>query len=309
MARPAGVALPMPHTKHELMELLDSAGITPRHRWGQNFLIDLNLMRLLVDGADIQPNDVVLEVGCGTGSMTSLLVQRAGVVVAVDIDEQLAGIAQQELEHSSNVSFLCCDVLANKNTIEPEVLQRIDQVRQDHQGRLLLVANLPYQIAGPLMIDLLRQHVPVSAMHVTVQAEVADRMIAQPSTKAYGPLSIMLQATGSLNRVRSLGPGAFWPRPQVSSAMISWRRDLTLCQAIQDINALKAVIDLLLGHRRKKIRTCLAAADKAFEQIATTKSSAALLQALEFFGINPDARAETLAPRQFVALANTLTAD
>jgi 16S rRNA (adenine1518-N6/adenine1519-N6)-dimethyltransferase len=293
------VGCALPHTKHELVELLDGAGLRPRHRWGQNFLIDLNLMRLLVEAAEIQPDDVVLEVGCGTGSMTGLLAERAGAVVTVDIDEGLAQVAENELEQCENVTVLCCDVLANKSTIAPMVVEAISQARERLGGRVLLVANLPYQVAGPLMIDLLLQAVPVAGMFVTVQAEVADRMVSGPAVKAYGPLSIILQATGAVKRLRTLSPGAFWPRPRVTSAMVAWRRDGESCEAIDNMHRLKAVIDLLLGRRRKKISTCLAKSELGDE----------LLGVIERLGIDPDARGETLSPLQFVALANAPAAD
>lgn len=299
----------MPHSKNDLVELLDAAGIRPRRRWGQNFLIDLNLMRLLLDAAEIQPDDTVLEIGCGTGSMTGLLADRAGAVVAVDIDEHLARIAEQELESYANVSLICGDVLSNKNAINSEVLAAIRHVHRPGAAKLLMVSNLPYQVAGPLIVDLLLQEVPVSAMHVTVQAEVADRMFAQPGTKAYGLLSIMLQATGQLKRLRSLGPEAFWPRPHVMSTMLSWRRDDARCRDIRQVHELKAVIDLLLGHRRKKIRTCLISAEATFGQLLANIHPTAMSGMLEELQIDPHARGESLSPRQFVQLANALASE
>ena len=286
----------MPHTKQQLQALLAEAGLQPRHQWGQNFLIDLNLMRLLVDAADPQPDDLVLEVGPGPGSLTDLLAQRAAHVIAVEIDPDLARIAQQQLASHANVTLLQTDILARKSALAPVVLDALEQYRPTPPGRFLLVANLPYQIASPLIINLLIGPNPPQGIYVTIQAEVADRMTAAPSTKAFGQLSVLLQATGSVRRLRTLKPQAFWPMPTVHSAMIAYQRDDAQLDLIGDRLHFRRTIDLLLHHRRKTIRHCLA-------QACDPQQAAHILNQLD---IPPSTRAETLTPQQFIQLAHLL---
>jgi 16S rRNA (adenine1518-N6/adenine1519-N6)-dimethyltransferase len=166
-------------TKQQIRELLDSAGVRPNKRFGQNFLIDLNLMRLLIDTANIQNNDVVLEVGPGTGSLTSAIAEKAGYCVSVEIDGVLANIAKSQLADKPNVEIIATDALKNKFEIEPVVIDALNRARAIHNGRLLLVANLPYIAATPLIINLITGPVIADAMFVTVQKEVADRMISR----------------------------------------------------------------------------------------------------------------------------------
>jgi 16S rRNA (adenine1518-N6/adenine1519-N6)-dimethyltransferase len=285
------------HSKQRIEELLDEAGLTPRRRLGQNFLIDLNLMRLLVDHAELSTDDTVLEVGVGTGSLTTMLAEHAGRVVAVEIDQQIAAIAAHEIEGLSNVRLLVQDVLAGKHHVAPEVLAEL-KAAAGPQGRFKLVANLPYQVSAPLMINLLLVEPTCQAMDVTVQAEVADRMTAQPGTGQYGTLSIFLQATGEVHQYRRVPPPAFWPMPNVHSAMIAWRRDDARIARIVDLNMLQRVVEMLLRHRRKTIRSSL--------QLTHINGDPTGLLAAA--GIDPGRRGETLPPEKFVELANLLAA-
>ena len=288
----------MPHTKHQIQEFLSSAGISPRRLWGQNFLIDLNLMRLLVDSAPLEGNEVILEVGCGTGSLTELLADRAGEVIAVDIDPNLIKIARQQLESRKNIQFIAADVLSTKNCLHPQVRDEIMRHRREFEGPFYLIANLPYQVAAPLMINLLlEEEFFPDGMWVTIQAEVAARMTANPGTKAYGILSILLQATGTMKQLRTIKPQAFWPRPKVNSAMVRWRPDRDKINKIVNLARLKRITALLLNQRRKKIRNCLMKEIKAKES----------LRLLEELGVDMEVRAETLDPDIFVHIANILT--
>ena len=165
-------------SKHQICQLLESAGVRPNKRFGQHFLIDLNLMRLLIDTADIQKNDVVLEVGPATGSLTEAISEKAGFCVAVEIDAILADIARTQLADKTNVEIITADALKNKFEINPAVIDALNRARAVHNGRLLLVANLPYVAATPLMLNLITGEIVADAMFVAVQKEVADRMTA-----------------------------------------------------------------------------------------------------------------------------------
>jgi len=171
-------------TKREIRQLLLSAGVRPNGHLGQHFLIDLNLMRLLVDSANIRKDDIVLEVGCGTGSLTQALVEKAGQIVAVELDRNLFEIAENQLAHANNIKLINTDILASKHTIHPAVTDAIAAAHEQRSGRILLVANLPYNVASPVMMNLLTGPITADAMVVTVQKEVADandrRAVVEP---------------------------------------------------------------------------------------------------------------------------------
>jgi 16S rRNA (adenine1518-N6/adenine1519-N6)-dimethyltransferase len=302
-------------TKRQIQELLTAAGVAPNRRLGQHFLVDLNLMRLLVDAARIGPCDVVLEIGTGTASLTEALVEQAGQVVTVELDPTLAGIAQSRLGGAANVQVLHTDALSNKGSIAPAVIEAIGAAKaqlagmgrigpmepigpERAQARVLLVANLPYDVASPIMINLIKGPLIVDAMCVTVQKEVAERMIASPGRRDYGTLSIFLQATGKVEMLRTLPPSAFWPPPQVDSAVVRYTRDPAKIQTIADMGLLGAVVSLFIGHRRKMLRACAKAAPP---ELADRDLWPAIFDRCS---IDPTRRPEELSPDQYVAMAN-----
>ena len=166
---------------------LKAAGLQPVNRFGQNFLVDLNLIDLIVRSAEITPRDCILEIGTGTGSLTAKMATRAGRVVTVEIDENLARLARQEFATMPQVTLLQQDALKNKNTLHPAVIQAIQQSMSEigEGAQLKLVANLPYNVATPIISNLLTIEPSPAMMVVTIQKELADRIIAVPSTKDY----------------------------------------------------------------------------------------------------------------------------
>ena len=170
-----------------LLRRFQEVGIRPHTKFGQNFLIDLNLLNVLLESAAVTPDDVVLEVGTGTGSLRRVACQRAAAVVTVEIDRQMFQLASEELEPFENVVMLQCDALKHKNQLNPEVIYALDEPLSAAPGRRLkLVANLPYNIATPLIANLLAERRPPQTMTVTIQKEVAERIVAPPGTKDYG---------------------------------------------------------------------------------------------------------------------------
>jgi len=236
-----------------IRSLLASAGLRPNKKLGQHFLIDGNLMRKLVASAEVEPRDVVLEVGCATGSLTRELAGQAGAVVAVEVDRRLAEIAGAELADLDNVTLLHCDVLASKTQIDPQVLAALDEARGRWDGRVLLVANLPYQVASPLVIDLLTGSVAFARICFTVQKEVAGRLLANPSGRTYGPLSVIVQALATVRRIAAVPPQAFWPRPAVDSTMVRLDPDPDRRQRIGDVTHFVGVVKACFSHRRKTL--------------------------------------------------------
>jgi 16S rRNA (adenine1518-N6/adenine1519-N6)-dimethyltransferase len=284
-------------TKQQIRELLDSAGVRPNKRFGQNFLIDLNLMRLLIDTANIQSNDVVLEVGPGTGSLTAAIAEKAGYCISVEIDAVLANIAKQQLADKTNVEIIAADALKNKFEINPDVIDALSLARAIHNSRLLLVANLPYIAATPIIINLITGPTIADAMYVTVQKEVADRMISQPGIKDYGILSILMAATGEVKHIRTLKPTVFWPQPQVNSAFVSYVRDQEKVKKIKSVEMLSLVAGALLQHRRKMLKSCCKLTAEQLGEINWP-------EIFNQLSINPEIRPDNLSPEQFVAIAD-----
>lgn len=285
-------------TKTEIRRLLASVGVAPNRRFGQHFLVDLNLMRLAVDAAGITARDTVLEVGCGTGSLTSALAEQAYRVVAVEIDPKLAEIARSQLAGASNVRLIEADVLSRKGAFDPAVTKALGERPKRSGGRLLLVSNLPYEAAAAVMLNLVEGPVVADEMVVTVQKEVAERMQAGPGSRDYGTLSILLGATGSVETLRVLKPSVFWPPPKVDSALVRFVCDGRKCLRIKDMRLLSAIVSLFIGHRRKMVRAC---AKYAPPELGGRE---AVDRMLGQAGIDPTVRAEELSPEQYVDLAN-----
>jgi 16S rRNA (adenine1518-N6/adenine1519-N6)-dimethyltransferase len=287
-------------TKHQIRQLLASAGLRPDKRLGQHFLIDLNLMRLLVDSAGLTGADVVLEVGCGTGSLTEALAERAGYCLAVEVDRRVAGIAKQQLAKIENIQVVDSDILQTKHTISRGVIDALDQLRKQYHGRLLLVANLPYSVATPVMVNLITGPIVADAMYVTVQKQVADRMTASAGGKDYGGLSIFLSATGDVEMIRVMKPTVFWPAPQVDSAMVGFVRSQDKADRIKDMELFGWVVSFFMGHRRKMLKACTKLADDRLAAVNDWQS------VFERAGIQPTNRPEQLRPEEYIALANEL---
>ena len=164
-------------TQRYLQELFAKRGIATRSRLGQNFLIDLNLQKLIVDTARLTPNDVVLEVGTGTGSLTAQLSAFAAEVITVEIDSRMVKLAHEVIDGLPNVTLLHQDALKNKNHLAPEVLELIAERLAEVPGRRLkLVANLPYNVSVPVLLHLLALLPSLERGLVMVQSEVADRL-------------------------------------------------------------------------------------------------------------------------------------
>jgi len=246
-----------------LKRRFDEVGIRPYTRYGQNFLIDLNLQRLLLEAAELGPRDLVLEVGTGTGALTALMAREAAAVVTVEIDNQLFQLAGEELIQLDNVTMLHLDALKNKNRLDATLLETVrSQVAAVPGRRLKLAANLPYNVATPILSNLLALDDAPYSMTVTIQKELADRITASPGSKDYGALSIWMQSQCRVEIIRVLPPTVFWPRPKVFSAIIRVTLDETLRDRIPDREFFHAFVRAMFFHRRKFLRSELLSAFK-----------------------------------------------
>jgi 16S rRNA (adenine1518-N6/adenine1519-N6)-dimethyltransferase len=270
----------MAQTKHEIQSILARAGGAPRHRFGQNFMIDQNLVRLVADAGMIQPGDLVIEVGPGTGTLTEEILSRGASVVAVEIDRDLARLLRERFAGEPRFELLEGDALAGKHALNRGLAAKLGIGETTK-----LVANLPYSIASPLIIELLIAGVDLLAF--TVQREVGERIRGQPGTDAYGPLSVMAQMLAEIEMLRVLPPQAFWPAPKVESALLRLaRRDRLGGQA----DEFSRFVGRLFSFRRKTLRKALAQA--GFD-------AHAMLTQTRF---DPQARPEVLTPENLLAL-------
>ena len=289
-------------TASYLSRRLAAAGLRPVARYGQNFLIDLNLIDLIARSADLQQHDVVLEIGTGVGSLTSKMADDAGAILTVEIDQNLHRLASDEVGHRPNVKLIHGDALKNKNTLRPEIMEQIRDAlsRIGGEPQFKLVANLPYNVATPIISNLLLENPPPNTMVVTIQKELADRMIAEPRTKDYSALSVWIQSMCRCEIVRVLSPKVFWPRPNVNSAIIrldyvpEWREKFV------DLKYFHETVRALFFHRRKFLRSVVISAMKG--RLDKTQVDVVL----QSEGHGETARAEELAVEQIQSLVEAL---
>ncbi len=250
-------------TQTYLMRRFEEVGIRPKSQHGQNFLIDLNLLELIASTAALEPHDVVLEVGTGTGSLTAITAPQVAEVVTVEVDPQMHQLASEELFEHRNVTLLLKDALAGKHRLDPELLELLAaKTAVDPRRRLKLVANLPYHVATPLISNLLALPTPPTSMTVTIQKELAERIVAAPGTKDYGALSVWVQCQCRAEIARIMPPSVFWPRPKVESAILRIDVDDERRQAIPDREYFHQFVRKLFLHRRKFLRGVLVAGYK-----------------------------------------------
>jgi len=290
-------------TRSFLMRRFQEAGIRPETRHGQNFLIDMNLQDLLVRSAELGPDDVVLEVGTGTGALSALMARQAAAVVTVEIDRDLSQLASEELHGLENVTMIQTDALKRKSQIAPEVLEAVDeQLAAASTRRFKLAANLPYNIATPLISNLLMLDRPPELMTVTIQKELADRIAARPGTSDYGALSIWVQSQCRVEVVRVMPPTVFWPRPKIFSAIIRIVLDQSLRGRIPDRDFFHDFVRSMFFHRRKFLRSQLLSACK--DRLGKPEVDTVL----ENLGLDPTIRAEQLDVETFLRLSQAVQA-
>jgi 16S rRNA (adenine1518-N6/adenine1519-N6)-dimethyltransferase len=272
----------MPQSKQQIQSLLSSFNTHPRHRFGQNFMIDQNLVRVIADAATPAVGDLVIEVGPGTGTLTDELLSRGVELAAVEIDRDLAKLLRERFGQEPRFMLIEGDALSSKHALNEELVQLIAESR----GRQIkLVANLPYNIASPLIIELLI--LGIDQLVFTVQKEVADRLRAAAGSDAYGPLSVMAQLLARVELLRTLPPQAFWPPPKIESALVRMTRD---DRSAGNAAAFGRFVQKLFSFRRKTLRKALSqAGHDADSAIAATQ-------------LDPQARPEVLSVSQLQAL-------
>ena len=256
--------------------------VRPKKELGQHFLVDENILRVIGRLADLSADDVVLEIGPGLGVLTSYLAPRVAHVHAVELDGSLEAALRERLSGAANVELRFGDALA----LDPEGLE--PRPRK-------LVANLPYNVATPLVVESLDGAPSLQSWCVMVQREVADRFFAAPGTKDYGAVSVLVQLAARRTGFHPVARTVFRPPPNVDSALVAFgRRSLP-----GDFAEVKRVVAGAFAHRRKTLPNSLAFAG------VTDRARAAT--ALAAIGRRPETRAEQLSPAELLALARELT--
>lgn len=257
---------------------------------GQNFLVDANVLNKIVDGAEINSEDIVFEIGTGIGTLTYELAKRAKKVVAIEIDSRLIPILEDTLSEFDNVNIINQDIL------------KVDlkSVVEEHAGNnpIKVVANLPYYITTPIIMRFLEEGINLDSMVIMIQKEVADRIAAKPSTKEYGSLSVAIQYYADSKIIAKAPKGAFVPSPNVDSSVlkISVKADKEV-----DISNAELFFEVVKGSfskRRKTIINSLSTYGNFNKEIVG--------KALQMTGIDPQRRGETLTINEFASLSNMI---
>ena len=184
----------IPHTPAVLKQIFGRRGISPNKRFGQNFLIDQNTLLSIPDIAELKEDDVVLEIGTGTGGLTRLLAERSRHVFTVEVDKKLFEMSSDILKLYRNVTLINADILKTKHKLNPDIpALMLKWLKEHEQSHIKIVSNLPYNISTPVIINLLEGDLPIELMVLMLQKEITERMTAIPGTREYGFLSIIIQ--------------------------------------------------------------------------------------------------------------------
>ena len=274
------------------IEILKKYNFSFQKRFGQNFLIDTHVLEKIVDEAGIDEDDCVLEIGPGIGTMTQYLCERAGRVIAVEIDKALIPILNDTLSSYSNVEII------NEDILKVDITNLCNKY---NNGRpIKVVANLPYYITTPIIMGLFESGCPLESITIMVQKEVADRMQVGPGTKEYGALSLAVQYYAKPEIVANVPPNCFIPRPNVGSAVIRLTRYEKPPVDVDDEKKMFSLIRASFNQRRKTLVNGLGNAS----ELGVSKERVAAV--LEEMKLSPTVRGETLTLEQFARLSNLL---
>ena len=273
-------------------EVLQKYQFRMQKKYGQNFLIDTNILHKIVEAAQITKEDCVLEIGPGIGTMTQHLAEAAGRVIAVEIDKELIPILEETLAPYGNITLLHADILKVD-------LQKLSE-EQGIDRPFKVVANLPYYITTPIIMELFESHVPLESITVMVQREVADRMQVGPGTKDYGALSLAVQYFAKPEVMVRVPASCFMPRPNVDSTVIRLTRHDNPPVEVEDEAYLFAIVRASFNQRRKTLVNGLVNAGN----LGVSKEQ--VEDVLGQMGLSKTVRGETFTLERFAELSNRL---
>jgi 16S rRNA (adenine1518-N6/adenine1519-N6)-dimethyltransferase len=271
----------------DVRALAERLGIRPTKQRGENFVIDANTVRRIVRAADLRPDDVVVEVGPGLGSLTLALIGEVRRVVAIEVDPVLAAALPETLAAYAPAVADRCEVVSAD-------AMRVESV--PGPAPTALVANLPYNVSVPVLLHLLALLPSLERGLVMVQSEVADRLAAPPGSKVYGIPSVKAAWYAEVRRAGAIGRNVFWPAPNVDSGLVAWTRREPPTTTVSREQVF-AVVDAAFAHRRKALRGAL-------RELAGSGEAAEA--ALTAAGIDPMARGESLTVEDFTRIAECM---
>ena len=274
--------------------VLERHGFTFKKSFGQNFLTDTNILQKIVDTAEIEDQVNVIEIGPGIGALTEFLAERAAQVMAFEIDHRLVPILADTLRDFDNVTVV------NEDILKVDLAQHIQNFKNPDLP-IKVVANLPYYITTPILMHLIESGIPFSEFVVMMQKEVADRISAQPNTKAYGSLSIAVQYYMTAKVAFIVPRTVFVPAPNVDSAILKMVRRPEPAVAVEDESFFFKISKASFTHRRKTLWNNLTGYFGKTEEVKDK-----LTKALDQAGLSPSVRGEALSLAEFASLADAL---
>lgn len=269
-------------------------------KYGQNFLVDANILDKIIRLSEVTKDDCVIEIGPGIGTMTQYLAENAGKVVAIEIDKHLIPILEETLKEYDNV------VIMNADVLKVDIFKIVEE---ENKGKpVKVVANLPYYITTPIIMGLFESRIPLVDITVMVQKEVAERMQVGPGTKDYGALSLAVQFYAMPEVILQVPPACFMPRPGVGSAVVRLKCHEAPPVSVQDEKKMFSLIRAAFGQRRKTLANALSAGMVYSDEEGNTVqvSRQQVCCALEKMEIRQDIRGEALTLAQFAELSNLL---
>ena len=274
------------------IEILNKYSFAFQKKFGQNFLIDNHVLGKIVRAADITEDDFVLEIGPGIGTLTQYLCESAREVLAIEIDKKLIPILQETLADYDNVSIL------NEDILKVDIASIVKEYNNNKPVKV--VANLPYYITTPIIMDLFEKHVPLSGVTIMIQKEVADRIKAGPGSKEYGALSLAVQYYAKPYIAANVPPNCFMPRPKIGSAVINLTPHQTPPFNVENESLLFSLIHASFNQRRKTLVNGI----YNYEGLHFSKED--IIGVLDAMGIPNNIRGEALSLEQFVGISNHL---
>ncbi len=279
--------------KNETQQILRKFGFTFKKSLGQNFLIDSNLLNKIVHAAEIDHTIGVIEIGPGIGALTQKLAERAGKVVAIEIDQRLIPILEETLTDYQNITFIHGDVLKLD-------LKQIISKEFKNYSSIKVVANLPYYVTSPIIIKLLEEKLEINSITVMIQKEVAERISAKPSTKEYNSLTLLMEYYAESKVLFNIPKTVFIPKPNVDSSLLQLKiRDIPPVK-VDDESLLFKIIKASFAQRRKTLFNNL------LHNLINKKNKKELEEILQDVNIEAERRAETLSLHEFAILTNQI---
>ena len=279
-------------TPKKTLEIINKYDFAFQKKFGQNFLIDANILDCIIDGANITKDDLVLEIGPGIGTMTQFLCERAREVVTVEIDKNLIPILNDTLSAYDNVTII------NEDILKVDIKKIAEE--KNNGKPIKVVVNLPYYITTPIIMGLFESHVPLESITIMVQKEVADRMQTGPGSKDYGALSLAVQYYSKAEVLVEVSPNCFIPRPKVGSSVIKLTLHKDERVSVNDEKLMFRLIRASFNQRRKTLSNGI----KNSPELEFSRED--VVEALKEMGLDENIRGEKLSLEEFAKLSDIL---